>query len=151
MKLVEVTDERGAVCEHAWFLAAEAIHRQLRPHLSVDYSGTLERIFRGGARMAVVVSESTVSALVVWRLIENTAIGRYLYVDDLVVDAACRSQGIGSELLQWLEQRARSSHCGSLVLDSGVERGAAHRFYFREGLSIVCFNFEKRLGEAPGP
>jgi GNAT superfamily N-acetyltransferase len=66
-------------------------------------------------------------------------------VDDLVTAGARRSLGVGHALMQWLEQRARDLACVALVLDSGTQRTRAHRFYFREGLAVVCFNFSKDL------
>ena len=47
--------------------------------------------------------------------------------------------------MQWLEERARQLGCTALVLDSGTQRTRAHRFYFREGLAVVCLNFSKDL------
>jgi GNAT superfamily N-acetyltransferase len=52
---------------------------------------------------------------------------------------------VGHALMQWLEQRARELSCVALVLDSGTQRTRAHRFYFREGMAVVCFNFSKDL------
>jgi len=83
----------------------------------------------------------------VWRVQENTAIGVHLYVDDLVTDEARRSLGVGRALMQWLEQRARDLACVALVLDSGTHRTRAHSFYFREGMAVVCFNFQKDLAQ----
>jgi hypothetical protein len=33
-----------------------------------------------------------------------------------------------------------------LDLDSGVQRGDAHRFYMRTGLTITSFHFARRIG-----
>jgi GNAT superfamily N-acetyltransferase len=76
---------------------------------------------------------------------ENTFDGRKLYVDDLVTDQAKRSQGVGSALLTYLENKARSLGCESLCLDSGVQRDQAHKFYFREGFIVTSFSFKKKL------
>jgi hypothetical protein len=78
-------------------------------------------------------------------VIENTYEGRRLYVDDLVSDESRRSQGGGKLLLDWLEVKARSLGCDVLALDSGVQRERAHRFYFREGMSVSSFGFRKTL------
>ncbi len=37
--------------------------------------------------------------------------GKTLYVDDLVTDAAARSQGYGEAMLQWLIALAREAGC----------------------------------------
>ena len=44
-----------------------------------------------------------------------------------------------------LEARARLLGCDVVALDSGTQRTAAHRFYFREGFVIPSFCFRKSL------
>ena len=143
--VVEVTDGDGSVVEAAWFGRAEPVHRQLRPDLPADYAGRLCAVFANGARMCVATEGNAVRGVALWRLVENTYEGRRLYVDDLVTDQAHRSRGIGRDLLRHLERRARELLCDVLALDSGTQRTAAHRFYFREGLVIPAFCFRKIL------
>jgi len=66
---------------------------------------------------------------------------RILYVDDLSTDERERSRGYGRALIEWLKEEARENGCRELQLDSGVQRERAHRFYFREGLTINCYHF----------
>jgi GNAT superfamily N-acetyltransferase len=145
MELIEITDARGAIAADSWLERASAVHRQLRPALPADYRSKLQRVFAGGGRMVVAAEGAAVRGLAVWRVHENTAIGVHLYVDDLVTDEGRRSRGVGHVLMQWLEERARELSCVALVLDSGTQRTRAHRFYFREGMVVVCFNFKKDL------
>ena len=145
MKMIEITDARGAIVAGPWLERAEAVHRELRTALPADYPAKMQRVFAGGGRMVVAAERDAVCGLAVWRGHENTAIGVHLYVDDLVTAGAWRSPGVGHALMQWLEQRARDLTCVALVLDSGTQRTRAHRFYFREGLAVVCFNFSKDL------
>jgi len=128
MEVIEITDARGAIATGPWLERAEAVHRQLRT-----------------GRMVVAAEGDAVRGLAVWRVHENTANGVHLYVDDLVAGEGQRSRGVGHVLMQWLEHRARELSCVSLVLDSGTQRTRAHRFYFREGMVVVCFNFQKDL------
>ena len=145
MEVIEITDARGAIATDPWLERAEAVHRQLRTALPADYRAKMQRVFAGGGRMVVAAEADAVRGLAVWRVHENTAIGVHLYVDDLVTDAGQRSRGVGHVLMQWLEQRARALSCVALVLDSGTQRTQANRFYFREGMVVVCFNFTKEL------
>ena len=148
MEMIEVTDARGAIVAAPWLERAAAVHRQLRTALPADYRTKMQRVFAGGGRMVVAAEGNAVCGLAVWRVHENTAIGVHLYVDDLVTAGARRSLGVGHALIQWLEQRARELSCVALVLDSGTQRTRAHRFYFREGLAVVSFNFEKHLSRS---
>lgn len=139
----EVTTADGSVAAPEWLVRAESVHRQLRPSLPADYTERLQTVFANGGRMTVLAEGEVVVALALWRVIENTYEGRRLYVDDLVSDEARRSSGFGKQLFGWLSQRAVELGCDVLALDSGVQRSGAHKFYFREGMSVSSFCFRK--------
>ena len=128
-----------------WLIRAESVHRQLRPQLPADYGARMATVLKSGAKMLLAVEDERVLGVALWRLIENTYEGRRLYVDDLVTDAGDRSQGVGHQMLDWLEARAREEQCNVLALDSGVQRAEAHKFYFREGMQIAAYSFRKVL------
>lgn len=52
---------------------------------------------------------------------------------------------VGRALLAWIEQEAKAKFIKNIALDSGVQRGAAHKFYFREGFVVTSFNFKKGI------
>jgi GNAT superfamily N-acetyltransferase len=58
-------------------------------------------------------------------------------VAGLVVDASCRSRGIGAMLMARTEEWAREHGCAAVTLRSNVIRERAHRFYERLGYQIV--------------
>ncbi|MBM3392012.1 MAG: GNAT family N-acetyltransferase [Betaproteobacteria bacterium] len=144
-EIVEVNGADGRVAAPDWLARAEGVHRQLRPDLPAGYAGRLGEVFANGGRMVVVTEDGAVCALAVWRLVENTYEGRRLYVDDLVTDAARRSRGFGKLLFDWLQAKAGQLGCDVIALDSGAQRAAAHKFYFREGMHIPGFCFRKNL------
>ncbi|MCL2162073.1 MAG: GNAT family N-acetyltransferase [Betaproteobacteria bacterium] len=148
ISFLRVTDDSGAVIAPEWLFRAESVHRQLRDRLPPGFDAwrqILQTVFANGGRMTLAIEGEMVRGVALWRIIENTYEGRRLYVDDLVVDVACRSQEIGKRLIGWLEDEARARSCAVLALDSGVMRSGAHRFYFREGFSIASFSFRKNL------
>jgi GNAT superfamily N-acetyltransferase len=147
--LIDVTDRTGAVAAPAWLAAAEPLHRDLRPQLPADYAATMARVFASGGRLIVAAHDDAAVGLAVWRVLENTMFGRFLYVDDLVTDSALRSRGVGKALLSRCEAIAGELGCREFVLDSGVQRAQTHRFYFREGLVVRAFNFGKTLPPVP--
>ena len=71
--------------------------------------------------------------------------GRYLDVDNVVVDPHYRSMGIGQRLTDWIERYAREHACEVLVLDAYVTNHRAHAFYERNGFRIVGHHFVKHL------
>jgi GNAT superfamily N-acetyltransferase len=124
--------------------SAESVHRQLRPHL-VDYVARMREVLAGGAEMAVAVVEGQVAGVTVFRVLEKTHSGRDLYCDDLVTDETKRSTGVGHALMQYMEGVCRERGCDTFSLDSGAQRRQAHKFYFREGMTISSFHFDKKV------
>src|SRR3954467_15434441 len=119
---------------------------QLRTHLQESqFVETVHRMHATGFQLAMRTHEDRVMAVAGFRIIENLHTGRILYVDDLVTDASARSGGHGKALLRWLADYARDHRCLALELDSGTHRLGAHKFYFREGLSITDFHFAMKL------
>jgi GNAT superfamily N-acetyltransferase len=133
--------------QRALLALCEPLHCQLRPKVPQPYVDYLIAMFAEGAHLAVLSEGGAARALTVWRSYTNTYHGRLLFVDDLVTDEAQRGQGWGGELLAWLEAKARSLGCDTFTLDSGTQREAAHRFYFRAGMTIKSFHFVKPLTE----
>lgn len=145
LTLIDICDDQGNIAQPEWLAKAEGVHRQLRPNLPAEYAARLARIFAGGGRMTIAVEDDAVRGVAVWRCFEDTHNGTKFYVDDLVTDAAHRSRGVGQALLGLLADKARARGADNLVLDSGVQRHGAHRFYFREGFAIISHNFKKPL------
>lgn len=76
--------------------------------------------------------------------------GRYLEIDNLVVDPAVRSGGIGSALIRHFERIAAESACNLIVLDSYTSNHASHRLYHRLGFEIWGFHFIRPIGDWSG-
>ena len=72
--------------------------------------------------------------------------GRYLELDNLVVDPGVRSSGLGTALIRHLEEFARLEGCNLAVLDSYTSNHPSHRLYHRLGFEIWGFHFVKPLG-----
>jgi GNAT superfamily N-acetyltransferase len=142
-RILQITDERREVALPGWLARAEGVHRQLRPKLPADYPAKMRLVFSQGGEMCVAAVGEEVAGVAVFRVFENTHVGRRFYVDDLVTDEKRRSGGVGKALIAWLEAQAQSRGCPGLDLESGTHRTAAHRFYFREGFVIPSFSFRK--------
>ncbi len=120
--------------------------RQLRTHLDENqYLEKIKRMRHWGYRLAASTEGGMVRCVAGFRIVEFLAYGKFLYVDDLVTAEDARSEGHGERVLDWLAGVAREEGCGSLQLDSGVQRHEAHRFYFRKGMSISSYHFSKAL------
>jgi GNAT superfamily N-acetyltransferase len=125
----------------------EGCHRvmaQLRPHVPAEgFVALVRRMEATGFRLASIADGGVVRAVAGYRFLDQLVRGKVLYVDDLVTDEAARSQGYGEALLAWLYAHAREEGCTALELDSGVHRGGAHRFYFRQRMTISAYHFTR--------
>lgn len=124
-------------------VACYPIMRELRPHVPrEDFLLRIRAQEAMGYRLACVdIDAAGFVALAGFRLSENLAWGRFLYVDDLVTRSEYRSKGYGTMLLSWLKDYAAHERCMQLHLDSGIQRKDAHRFYEREGLHVAGYHF----------
>ncbi|MGB0651914.1 MAG: GNAT family N-acetyltransferase [Thermoplasmatota archaeon] len=122
---------------------------QLRPHVDDPEAlvAAVGRMRADGYRLVMATDPvgGAVEAVAGFRVFEMLYRGRFLYVDDLVTDEAHRSKGHGAALLAWLREEARRLDCQQVVLDSGVQRKDAHRFYEREGFEVLALNFTQQL------
>ena len=127
--------------------ASFSIMRQLRPHLQEEtYLQRIRRMENNfGYRLVAVLDQNNIVALAGFRIAENLAWGKYLYVDDLVTDEKERKKGYAQLLFEWLVKEAKAQHCKELHLDSGVQRFDAHRFYLKNQMMIRSHHFVMEL------
>lgn len=74
-------------------------------------------------------------------------IGKYLELDNIVVDPAYRSKGVGELIFKTLEQTAVEENCNMLALDSYTSNFKAHKFFYNQGFGPKGFHFIKLLNE----
>ena len=143
-----MADDRIRIAETDEEIAATwPVMRQLRPHLDqARYVDMVKSMAAEGYRVAALHdTRGRVVAVAGYRFMTMLYVGKLLYLDDLVSDEAERSKGYGKRLLDWLKQQAREHGCTELQLISHTKREGAHRFYFREGFGIECFEFRWRV------
>jgi GNAT superfamily N-acetyltransferase len=131
---------------NAQILACFPVILQLRPFLEItDFVKRVREQMLAGYQLAFLATDNRVVAVAGFRISQNLAYGKFLYVDDLVVDETERSHGYGEQLFNWLIEYAKQNHCQQLHLDSGVQRFDAHRFYLRHRMKIASHHFSLDL------
>ena len=126
--------------------ACYPVMRELRPHIAEDqFLSRVRRQEKAGYRLAFMEEPDGLVAVAGFRVGENLAWGRFLYVDDLVTLPAFRSKGHGARLLSWLKEHAAKEGCRQIHLESGIQRKGAHRFYEREGMTMASFHFVESI------
>ena len=70
---------------------------------------------------------------------------KYIDIDNVVVVEKWRRHNIGKRMMAWIENEGRKQRCNMAVLDCYTTFHQAHRFYHREGYSILGYHFTKDL------
>jgi ribosomal protein S18 acetylase RimI-like enzyme len=71
--------------------------------------------------------------------------GKYLEMDNVLVHEDFRSNGIGSIMTNYLNQKAIDEDCKMIVLDAFSTNFGAHKFYMNHGFVPKGFHFIKFL------
>ncbi len=81
-------------------------------------------------------------AIVAW---EETSRRKFAVIEDMAVDPAMRSTGIGTILMDEIDARVRERSVDWIFLESGRENLRAHAFFERHGFDEISHVFAKRL------
>jgi len=120
--------------------------KQLNPKLSREEYANLigEMIPNNYKQLIAIQNEILVGVCGYWI---NTKIysGKYIELDNVVVDANYRNQNIGERMCVKLLEIAEKEQCKVAMLDAYLENEAAHRFYERLGYRKKGYHFVKKL------
>ncbi len=121
--------------------------KELRPKLTgvEDLLAQLRTMLAEGAEVAALEQDGEITTVACFRIRSMLVSGITMYVDDLVTAERFRSLGHGKAMVEWLMGYARERGCATFSLDSGTFRQEAHAFYFREGMRVTSFHFERKL------
>lgn len=81
-------------------------------------------------------------AIIAW---EETPRRRFAVLEDMAVEPALRSHGIGEQVLRAVEARVAERGIDWLFLESGIDNHGAHRFFEKNGFRTLSHVFAKRL------
>jgi len=73
--------------------------------------------------------------------------GPTCYVSSIITNAEDRKKGYGAKLMDHAKELAKSKNCKGIVLDSGMPRVEAHKFYETYGFEKCAYCFEYLLNE----
>ena len=126
-------------------LVAEVLH-ELRPHRRADEIPALVDAQRAeGYRVVGSFVDDLVVAAAGFRLSTNLALGRAIYIDDLVTLPRARGAGHARALLDWVATEAVRLGCSHVHLDSATHRYPAHRLYLSARYDITAFHFVRSV------
>jgi len=132
--------------EQEW-MDAYAVIVQLRTELTVEkYLQLLKEMTQDGYMLFALFENKKMIVVtgLSWRV--NFYSERHIFVYDLVTDEQYRSGGYGEKLLHYLHLWGKDNGGHYIVLESGIQRSNAHRFYEdRLGYEKWCYSFRKAL------
>lgn len=103
-----------------------------------------EMTSQGYKQLAIYEGENCVGIAGYWVATKFYS-GKYLELDNVIVDKNARSKGIGKLICDRLEVEAKKIGCKTAVLNAYVQNNMAHKFYMKEGYRILGFHFIKPL------
>lgn len=133
--------------EYEPMLARYPLLKQLNPTLTLErYAALLQLILKQGGyfQLACFQGDACVGLTGVW-ISTKVWCGKFIEVDNFVVDENHRGKGIGKLLLEWVEKKGRSEGCESMHLDSYIVNEKANRFYFANGFTAKGYHMKKEF------
>lgn len=121
--------------------------RQLNPWLSQEkYEARLQAMIPLGnyCMLAVYDEQRCVGISGIW-IATKIYSGKYIEMDNVVVDEAYRSKGIGKLLVDATLALAKKEGCRIAMLDAYIPNSAAHKFYERHGFEAKGYHFIKKI------
>lgn len=104
---------------------------------------SLDPLRQGAGRSALRMRAVTILCAPLLRIIDTITEGDF-YLQAIAVDKKLRGQGLGSTLLDAIEERAHTTGSIRLVLDVSARNETARRFYHRHNLTLES-QWPKRL------
>jgi GNAT superfamily N-acetyltransferase len=122
--------------------------RQLSPKVTEErYLFLLDDMLAHGYRMiAAYLPDGTCVGLSGLWTATKIYSGKYMEMDNVVVEAQYRSMGVGQQICDFISDLAAKENVEMLMLDAYRENVPAHNFYGRNGFVKRGFHFLKAVG-----
>lgn len=119
---------------------------QLSPGIKPeDYKSMLENMVPHNYRQVLVLDGEKLVGVSGYWIHTKLYCGKYLEIDNFVIDETYRSKNIGKMVVDWMHEEARTQGCKSMLLDAYVENFKAHKFYYSQGFIARGFHYLKWL------
>ena len=92
----------------------------------------------------VFLNEELVGISSAWTTVRLYS-GKQLEVDNVIIDKAQQSKGLGKLFFEYIENWAKEKEYKTIELNTYVQNSKSHKFYYNLGFDILGFHFLKRL------
>ena len=120
--------------------------REIQPDASL-YRAQFDAVERSGAHLWVAIQQGHVVGTAIMHILHRISFtaASVAMLENVVVDAGSRSQGVGEALVAHAVADARAAGCQRMELTSRQERHDAHRFWQRCGFTPSHLGFKRSL------
>lgn len=119
----------------------------LRPHL--DKNNWKEIIYEmmknEKYRISGIMENNQCVAFAGYRIMNSLHSGHIIYIDDLCTLESHRGKGLGSQLLEYIEQMARTNAMDAVVLDTDFTNNTAQKVYLKSGFQLAALHLAHPL------
>lgn len=133
----EITNPKEMVLHY------DLIYQLGYPNSKEEYLELLTPMVRKGYKQIALWLDGNCVGIAGFWMSTKLFSGKYMDVDNVIVDKAYRGLGIGENLMLWLEEHAMRNNCKTIVLDAFKENEPAHKFYHKLDYIIKGFHFTK--------
>lgn len=107
------------------------------------YVALLEEMVANGYKQIAIYEEEKLVAVSGYWLNTKLYTGKYLEIDNFVVDENHHGKGFGKMLIEEIEKIAKNNKANAIVLDAFSTNFSAHKFYYNHGYVPKGFHFVK--------
>ncbi len=127
-------------------LAQFELLNEMYPSLTLEqYSDELDIMLPHNYGQVAVFENNTCLGLSGYWIGNKLWCGKYLELDNIIVNSKHRSKGVGKLLFDFLHEKGKQENVSMLALDSYTHNFKAHKFFYNEGFSPKGFHFIKVL------
>ena len=119
----------------------------LRPHLNKEawLTTILSMMETEKYRLAGIFDNGNVVAFAGFREMTSLHSGNIIYIDDLCTLESYRSNGLATQLLNYINSIAIADQKNAIVLDTGFSNVTAHKLYLNHGFKLLAFHLAYRI------
>ena len=118
------------------------IVREMYPSITYEaYSSELDVMIPCNYSQVAIFDGETCAALTGIWIGSKLWCGKYIELDNVIVSRNYRRKGLGEQLFQYAEEKAKLIGCTMLALDSYTDNFPAHRFFYEQGFVPRGFHF----------
>jgi len=120
----------------------------LYPNMTIErYEGFLSDMIPKNYKQVAIFEEETCVGLTGFWFGTKLWTGKYLEIDNFIVNPNYRKKGIGKLLTDFINEKAKELNCTCIVLDAFTGNFEAHKFYYNQGYVPRGFHFIKTIDE----